>query len=152
MKFFVALVAVVAVAVASPVSRSRINNNQLAAIIEAIQSPLTDPSTAALLEQQLQQILESLESISVGPVIVNPAPEPIVVGPGVIEFPVIEPSPEPIVVSPPIVDPPVVVSPPVVEPPTAQPPVVVLPPPAPEPEVESSSAPLVQLILNINQA
>ncbi|XP_026763165.1 uncharacterized protein LOC113521725 [Galleria mellonella] len=135
MKSFVALVALVAVAVAVPAHKPTVSDDaQLAAVIAAIQSPSTDPATAALLEQQLAQIL-GLEPISVGPALVDP---------------------EPIVVSPPIVNPPVVVSPPVVEPPVAQPPVVVLPPPAPAPQPapqpESNSSPLVQIILNINQA
>ncbi|XP_059059674.1 uncharacterized protein LOC131852938 [Achroia grisella] len=137
MKFFVALVALVGVAVASPARF--LHDGQLSAILEAIQSPLTDPATAALLEQQLQELL---------------AVDPIVVGPGVIEFPELPPSPEPIVIPPPVVDPPTVITPPIVNPP-----VVVLPPvpepipqPAPEAQPEASSAPLVQLILNINQA
>ncbi|XP_059059581.1 uncharacterized protein LOC131852861 [Achroia grisella] len=182
MKLFVAVVALVAVAVASPAHRPGASDEaQLAAIIAAVQSPTTDPATAALLQQQLKELF-GIESVVVGPpVIEEPSspvgvpPAPIVVGPGVIEFPELSPAPEPIVVlppvivGPPVVNPPVsppVVNPPVVElpivnppvvvlPPVVEPPVVVLPPTpelTPEAQPESSSAPLVQIILNINQA
>ncbi|XP_031765801.2 calphotin-like [Galleria mellonella] len=180
MKYFVALIALVAAAAAIPAHKPALSDDdQLAAIIEAIHSPTTNPATAALLQQQLQQLF-GIESIDVGPALVEEPspivvnPEPIVVGPPVISPPVVNPpvvSPPvvtPPVISPPVVEPPVVVSPPeveppvaqppvvvlppVVEPPVAQPPVVALPPLAPEAQPESSSVPLVQIILNINQA
>ncbi|XP_026743412.1 actin cytoskeleton-regulatory complex protein PAN1-like [Trichoplusia ni] len=141
MKFFVAFVALVAVAVASPLVKPVSSDIEaLEAIVAAINSPNTDPATAALLEEQLQDVLGSLDlhPISVGPAIV--LPEPIAVGPAII--------PEPISVGPAIVDFPLPEG--ALAPIVAPSPVAIIDGPAPV--SDSSSAPLVQIILNINQA
>ncbi|CAH0590128.1 unnamed protein product [Chrysodeixis includens] len=143
MKFFVAFVALVAVAVASPLVKPVSSDIEaLEAIVAAINSPSTDPATAALLEQQLQEVLGSLDlhPISVGPAIIMP--EPIAVGPAI--------SPEPISIGPAIVDFPLPEGALGEAPIVAPSPVAIVEGPAPV--SDSSSAPLVQIILNINQA
>ncbi|KAJ0174005.1 hypothetical protein K1T71_010151 [Dendrolimus kikuchii] len=132
MKFLVAFVAVVAVAVASPLKGNKpiiSQSSELEAIIAAIQSPSTDPATAALLEQQLQDILG-----------VKPEPEfveyePIAVGPEIVDFPlpdggvVTAPEPAPVVVPTPVQPSPVVIG-----------------------DLEAGQKPLVQIIVNVNTA
>ena len=148
MKFFIAFAALVAVAVATPVLKPETSEAaELEAIIAAIQSPNTDPATAGLLEELLEQIIGAVvnpEPIAVGPAIIEN--EPISVGPAIIES-------QPISVGPAIIDFPLpdggAVSAPaetVVTPVEASPVVI-----GPMPE-GASSAPLVQIIVNVNQA
>ncbi|XP_022116749.2 uncharacterized protein LOC110994433 [Pieris rapae] len=99
MKFFIAFAALTALAVAVPVQKP-INHNEahLQAILEAINSPHTDPATAALLEQQLESILgelkpiidqspalvEEADNINIGPALLDEH-EPISTDPALIE-------------------------------------------------------------------
>ncbi|CAK1553002.1 unnamed protein product [Leptosia nina] len=72
MKYFVAFLALVAVAAA--VNNKPINNDsaQVEAILAAINSPHTDPATAALLQAQLKEILGALTpEIDFGPAIID---------------------------------------------------------------------------------
>ncbi|CAG5029635.1 unnamed protein product [Parnassius apollo] len=95
-------------------------------IVAAIQSPSTDPATAAALEELLLEILgiAKPEPIDVGPAIVDNY-EPIAIGPAVVDFPlpdggaVADVNPTPVM---------------------------------PAPVESSASAPLVQIILNIQSA
>ncbi|XP_021183141.3 calphotin [Helicoverpa armigera] len=129
MKFFIAFAALVALAVASPVTKP-VNAElaQLEAIIAAINSPNTDPATAALLEQQLFDIISAVNPIEVGPVII---PEPVIKPEPVDISPVIvAPQPDGGAVSNPIVPSPVVIG-----------------------EIPAGApAPLVQIIVNIKNA
>ncbi|GBP17494.1 hypothetical protein EVAR_8842_1 [Eumeta japonica] len=134
MKYLVVFAAVIGIALAAqkPILAEEA---QLEAIIAAIQSPNTDPATAALLEQQLQDILGSFLNpapVEVGPAIVDSHPisvgpaivdtfEPISVGPALVDFDHVEPAP--------------VDASPAVVPPAA-----------------AASSPLVQIILNIQQS
>ncbi|XP_047997305.1 BCL-6 corepressor-like protein 1 [Leguminivora glycinivorella] len=129
MKFAIVFAAVVAVACAGLQKPLDSNMAELEAIVAAIQSPSTDPATAALLEQQLADLLaEYLPAPA--PVIVE-EPSPVHIGLPIVDFPVpdggiLSPVPEtPAVVPSPIVD--------------------------ASPAAEGAS-PLVQIILNINQA
>ncbi|XP_049877043.1 calphotin-like [Pectinophora gossypiella] len=149
MKYFIAIVLIAAVAsarVIKPIGASE--SQEIQEIIAAINSPSTDPATAALLEQMLMEAL-GVQPIQVGPAIVEQNPSdlisvgpaivegisPISVGPAIIDFPlpdggaVTELEPTPAVVAPA--------------------PVVVGPTPAAE---ASESSPLVQIIVNVNAA
>ncbi|MDK0634173.1 hypothetical protein P5E82_14985, partial [Clostridium perfringens] len=129
MKFFIAFAALVALSVAGPVTKP-VNAElaQLEAIIAAINSPNTDPATAALLEQQLFDIISAVNPIDVGPVII---PEPVIQPEPVDISPVIvAPQPDGGAVSNPIVPSPVVIG-----------------------EIPAGApAPLVQIIVNIKNA
>ncbi|XP_047030704.1 calphotin-like [Helicoverpa zea] len=129
MKFIIAFAALVALAVAGPVTKP-VNAElaQLEAIIAAINSPNTDPATAALLEQQLFDIISAVNPIDVGPVII---PEPVIKPEPVDISPVIiAPQPDGGAVSNPIVPSPVVIG-----------------------EIPAGApAPLVQIIVNIKNA
>ncbi|XP_068620228.1 magnetosome-associated protein MamJ-like [Battus philenor] len=125
MKLFIAfaLFAVAAAGVLPPALVAS-DNPEIQEIIAAIQSPSTDPATAAALEHQLLEILGLFkpEPIQVGPAIVE-EDSPISIGPAIIDFPlpdggaVTEVQPEPV---------------------------------QPAPVAPAASAPLVQLILNVN--
>ncbi|XP_038211484.1 uncharacterized protein LOC119831979 [Zerene cesonia] len=131
MKFFIVFAALVAVAVAGPV---RVDDSHLLAIIHAINSPHTDSATAALLQDQLDAILDSIKPVpvEVGPAIVDEY-EPISVGPAIID------EYEPISVGPAVIDEyePISVGPALIE------------GPIPDPAAVSGS-PLVQVIVNVN--
>ncbi|XP_059059577.1 calphotin-like [Achroia grisella] len=121
MKLFVAVALIAAVASATsirPVRPTLIPGElaEIQQIIEAINSPSTDPATAAALQELLLEYYNWEGSpISVGPVIIgNPEPEAISVGPEIVDPVIVNPSPVAV--------------------------------------AESNSAPLVQIILNINQA
>ncbi|PZC83113.1 calphotin-like [Helicoverpa armigera] len=129
MKFFIAfaLIAVASAAVRPTPAGAELA--ELQEIIAAIQSPSTDPATAAALEEMLLDVLGvKPEPVAVGPAIVEAGSEPISVGPALIDFPL----PDGGVVAEESV--------------VAPAPVVIAPAPA------ASSTPLVQIILNINQA
>ncbi|XP_061721072.1 calphotin-like [Cydia pomonella] len=132
MKFAIIFVAIVAVACAGLQKPLDSNMAELEAIVAAIQSPSTDPATAALLEQQLADLLAEF----------FPQPEPIFVE-----------EPSPVHVGLPILDFPLpdggAVSPVQPEAPALVPAPIVNPTPA---AVAEAAAPLVQIILNINQA
>ncbi|CAG5029639.1 unnamed protein product [Parnassius apollo] len=127
MKFFIAF-AFLAVASASVIPAAVIasDNPEIQEIVAAIQSPSTDPATAAALEELLLEILgiAKPEPIDVGPAIVDNY-EPIAIGPAVVDFPlpdggaVADVDPTPVM---------------------------------PAPVESSASAPLVQIILNIQSA
>ncbi|XP_063385720.1 calphotin-like isoform X2 [Cydia fagiglandana] len=132
MKFAIVFAAVVAVACAGHQKSLASNMPELEAIVAAIQSPSTDPATAALLEEQLADLLAEL----------FPQPEPILVE-----------EPSPVHVGLPILDFPLpdggavtAVQP---ESPALVPAPIVNPIPA---ALADAAAPLVQIILNINQA
>lgn len=144
MKFFIAFAAFVAVALSANHHKpGGAQEAQLEAIIAAINSPSTDPATAALLEAQLQQIIAAIvkpEPIAVGPTLVEGL-EPISVGPALVdEFEPIHVGPalvdefEPIHVGPTLVDDDIIIAPasPIVS--------------------GASSSPLVQIIVNVAQA
>ncbi|GBP17490.1 hypothetical protein EVAR_8838_1 [Eumeta japonica] len=125
MKFLFAF-ALVAVASASTYVKPTQPTQEMLEIQEimaAIQSPSTHPATAAALEAHLLDLLgisnPNPEPISVGPAIVDTF-EPISVGPAIVDFEHVEPAP--VEASPALV-----------------------------PE-SAASSPLVQIILNINQA
>ncbi|XP_063894051.1 calphotin-like [Helicoverpa armigera] len=126
MRFLIAfaLIAAVASAAVRPTPAGA-ELAELQEIIAAIQSPSTDPATAAALEEMLLDVLGvKPEPVAVGPVIVEAGSEPISVGPALVEGGVV--TEESVVLIPA--------------------PAVVAPAPA------ASSTPLVQIILNINQA
>ncbi|CAG4947713.1 unnamed protein product [Colias eurytheme] len=131
MKFFVVFAAFVAVAIAGPV---RVDDSQLQTIMNAINSPHTHPATAALLQDQLDAILDSIKPIpvEVGPAVVDEY-EPISVGPAIID------EYEPISVGPAIIDEyePISVGPALIDGPIPDPAAV-------------SGTPLVQVIVNVN--
>ncbi|KAJ8718016.1 hypothetical protein PYW07_005946 [Mythimna separata] len=129
MKYFIvfALIAAVASAAFKPSPEAA----EIQEIIAAINSPSTDPATAAALEQMLLDALGiKPEPVAVGPAIVNPV-EGISVGPAIVPFPLPDGG---VVAEEPIVPSPVVVA------------------PAPVAAAPAASTPLVQIILNINQA
>lgn len=138
MKFAIAFAAFVAVAVASPYLKP-IDTSlaELEAIVAAIQSPSTDPATAALLEQQLAELLGAhLPSPAPAPVEIEPIePAPITIGPAIIDFPL--PDGGAVTAEP---------TPAAVEPSPA----AVVPAPVVVGDVDAS--PLVQIIVNINSA
>ncbi|CAG5029679.1 unnamed protein product [Parnassius apollo] len=125
MKYFIALALFAAMASASVIPPAVIasDNPEIQEIVAAIQSPSTDPATAAALEQMLLDILglNQPEPVEVGPAVVD-NPEPISIGPAIIDFPlpdggaVTEVHPAPVM---------------------------------PAPVAPSAGAPLVQIILNI---
>lgn len=91
MKFFIVFALCVAAASArmiGPISAVD-EEDQLKEIIAAINSPSTDPATAASLQQMLNDLLGLNEHapISVGPAIVDQF-EPISVGPAIVDEPV----------------------------------------------------------------
>uniref|UniRef100_A0A2A4K3N7 Uncharacterized protein n=1 Tax=Heliothis virescens TaxID=7102 RepID=A0A2A4K3N7_HELVI len=134
MKFLIAfaLIAAVASAAVRPTPAAA-ELAELQEIIAAIQSPSTDPATAAALEEMLLDVLGvKPEPIAVGPAIVDAGFEPISVGPAIIDFPI----PDGGIVAEPVVAP----SP------------VAIVDGAAAPADVSAGAPLVQIILNINQA
>ncbi|XP_028171445.1 calphotin-like [Ostrinia furnacalis] len=72
MKLLIALAALVAVSVAVPFKPADSLDAELDAIVAAIQSPNTDPATAALLEQQLHEIIAALSpEIVASPILVE---------------------------------------------------------------------------------
>uniref|UniRef100_A0A2A4K438 Uncharacterized protein n=1 Tax=Heliothis virescens TaxID=7102 RepID=A0A2A4K438_HELVI len=126
MKYFLAIALLATVATAAMVKPTPVSSElaEIQEIIAAIQSPSTDPATAVALEAMLLDVLGiKPEPIAVGPAIVDfPIPDG-----GIVAEPVVVPSPLPIAPSPvAIVDGAVADA--------------------------SASAPLVQIILNINQA
>ncbi|XP_013162980.1 PREDICTED: calphotin-like [Papilio xuthus] len=125
MKFFVAFALLVAAASASilPPAVIASTNPEVQEILASIQSPSTDPATAAALEQLLLEVLglAKPEPIHVGPAIVDEY-EPIHVGPAIVPFPIPDGGAVTEVEAAPVM-------------------------PGP-----SASAPLVQIILNINAA
>ncbi|KAJ8718018.1 hypothetical protein PYW07_005948 [Mythimna separata] len=124
MKYFLAITLIAAVASAAYKPNPEVAEIQ--EIIAAIQSPSTDPATAAALEEMLLDALGiKPEPVAVGPAIVNPL-EGISVGPAIIPFPLPDGGA-------------------VVEEPIAPAPVVEAPAPVP-----SASSPLVQIIVNVN--
>ncbi|XP_014364594.2 36.4 kDa proline-rich protein [Papilio machaon] len=135
MKYFAvfALLAVASAAVLPP--SVVVNNPEVQEILASIQSPTTDPATAAALEQLLLEVLgiAKPEPIQVGPAIVDEY-EPIHVGPAIVG--------EPIHVGPAIIDEyePIHVGPAIVDEQEVAP---VIPAP-------SAQSPLVQIILKIN--
>ncbi|XP_026743377.1 KH domain-containing protein 3-like [Trichoplusia ni] len=138
MKFFVAIALIATVASAAYVKPTGVSAElaEIQEIVAAINSPSTNPATAAALEEMLWDVLGvNPEPISVGPAIVD-LPAPIV--------------PTPVIVAPsPVAPVPVIVAPtPVAPSPIAPAPVAV----APSPVADATSAALVQIILNINQA
>ncbi|XP_026320667.1 36.4 kDa proline-rich protein-like [Hyposmocoma kahamanoa] len=137
MKFFAAFALIVAVASAGVIKPTSSEEAQIQAIIDAIQSPSTDPATAILLQQQLAQLLGIAPP---SPIIVDIA-DPVVV--------VDDAAVAPIVVVDDIVSPVEVVEEAVVAP------IVVVDEAAPAPVAPvvnptPASSPLVQVILNIN--
>lgn len=67
MKFFIAFAALIAVSAAASFHKPAFNlDAEFQAIVDAINSPSTDPATASLLQEQLQSIL----GINVEPVII----------------------------------------------------------------------------------
>ncbi|XP_063366874.1 calphotin-like [Cydia amplana] len=132
MKFAIVFAAVVAVACAGLQKPLDSNMAELEAIVAAIQSPSTDPATAALLEQQLADLMAEF----------FPQPEPIFVeepSPVQVELPVIDfPLPDGGAVSAVQPESPALVPAPIINPTPAA--------------AADAAAPLVQIILNINQA
>ncbi|CAH2042582.1 unnamed protein product, partial [Iphiclides podalirius] len=144
MKFLIAF-ALFAVASASVIPPAVIasENPEIQEIVAAIQSPSTDPATAAALEQLLLQVLglAEPEPIAVGPALVDNE-EPISIGPALVD------NEEPISIGPVIVDnyEPISIGPALIDfplPPTPVKPTPVGPP---------AKAPLVQIILNIQSS
>ncbi|KAJ8717371.1 hypothetical protein PYW08_005770 [Mythimna loreyi] len=129
MKFFVAFAALVAVTVAVPVSKPVTSDLALVdSIVAAINSPSTDPATAALLEEQLAGIIAALHPVDVGPAIIPEEivaePEPISIGPALVP-----PKPDGGAVVGPVVPSPVVVG-----------------------DIPAGTSPLVQIIVNVVKA
>ncbi|XP_022814072.1 actin cytoskeleton-regulatory complex protein PAN1-like [Spodoptera litura] len=137
MKYFIAIALLAAVASAGMIKPTPVGAElaELQEIVAAINSPSTDPATAAALEQMLLDALGiKPEPVDVGPAIIEADSHPISVGPAIIDFPLPDGG---VVAEEPIVPSPVIVAPaPVAE---------VAP-------VAAASTPLVQIILNINQA
>ncbi|XP_068620230.1 magnetosome-associated protein MamJ-like [Battus philenor] len=113
-----ALFAVAAARVLPPALPVTSEDPEIQEIIAAIQSPSTDPATAAALELQLLEILGLFkpEPIQVGPAIVEEG-SPISIGPAIVDFPLPDGAETEV---------------------------------QPEPAAPAASAPLVQLILNVN--
>ncbi|XP_026320658.1 proline-rich extensin-like protein EPR1 [Hyposmocoma kahamanoa] len=126
MKIFVAFALIVAVASAGVIKPISNEEAQIQAIIDAIQSPSTDPATAILLQQQLFQLLGVAPP---SPVIVDIADPVAVVDEAISPVEVVEEA---------------VVAPIVVVDEAAPAPVAPVIDPSP------ASSPLVQVILNIN--
>ncbi|XP_045527783.1 uncharacterized protein LOC123716204 isoform X1 [Pieris brassicae] len=84
MKFLIVL-AVIAVAAAVPLNR--ISASEIDEIISAINSPSTDPATAAALQQMLHDLLggHGLDDISAGPAIIDETPALIDTNPALVE-------------------------------------------------------------------
>ena len=142
MKYFIAIALLAAVASAGMIKPTPVASElaELQEIVAAINSPSTDPATAAALEQMLLDALGiKPEPVDVGPAIIDS--HPISVGPAIIDS-------HPISVGPAIIDFPLPDGGVVAEEPVVPGPAIVAPAPA---EV-ASGTPLVQIILNINQA
>ena len=132
MKYFLAFALIATVASAAYLKPTGVTAEvaEIQEIIAAINNPSTNPATAAALEQMLLEALGvTPEQVVVGPAIVEAVYEPISVGPAIIDFPL----PDGGAVSAVEPSPVAVPSPAVVAEPTA-------------------NTPLVQIILNINQA
>ncbi|XP_064073809.1 uncharacterized protein LOC113403249 [Vanessa tameamea] len=88
MKFFVVFALCVAAATANVISPIVVSDEaaEIQQIIDAINHPSTDPATAALLEQMLNEVLglTKPEPIDVGPAIVEDEYESISVGPAIV--------------------------------------------------------------------
>ncbi|XP_035434568.2 calphotin-like isoform X13 [Spodoptera frugiperda] len=145
MKYFIAISLLVAVASAGLVKPVGSELAELQEIIAAINSPSTDPATAAALEEMLLDALGvKPEPVEVGPAVIDT--HPISVGPAIIES-------NPISVGPALIDFPLPDAGVVAEEPLIPTPVIVAPAPVAEvAPVAAASTPLVQIILNINQA
>lgn len=104
-------------------------NPEVQEILAAIQSPSTDPATAAILQQMLLDVLgvaqPEPQPIAVGPAIIDDY-SPISIGPAIVDFPL----PDGGAVTAPVAPAPVI----------------------PAPVDSSASAPLVQIILNIKSS
>ncbi|XP_050550998.1 calphotin-like isoform X10 [Spodoptera frugiperda] len=144
MKYFIAISLLVAVASAGLVKPVGSELAELQEIIAAINSPSTDPATAAALEEMLLDALGvKPEPVEVGPAVIDT--HPISVGPAIIES-------NPISVGPALIDFPLPDAGVVAEEPIVPTPVIVAPAPVDEVTPVAAAAPLVQIILNINQA
>ncbi|XP_047511570.1 uncharacterized protein LOC125053969 isoform X1 [Pieris napi] len=84
MKFLIVLAVI---AVASAVPLNRISASEIDEIISAINSPSTNPATAAALEQMLHDLLggHGLDEISAGPAIIDESPVLIDTNPALVE-------------------------------------------------------------------
>ena len=132
MKFFLAFALIATVASASYLKPTGVTAEvaEIQEIIAAINHPSTNPATAAALEQMLLEALGvNPEPIAVGPAIVEAEYEPISVGPAIIDFPLPDGGAVTEVETSPVAVP----SPAVIAEPAA-------------------SSPLVQIIVNVNQA
>jgi len=135
MKYFIAISLLVAVASAGMVKPVGSELAELQEIIAAINSPSTDPATAAALEEMLLDVLGiKPEPVDIGPAIIDAGHHPISIGPAIIDYPL----PDGALAEEPVVPGPAVVAPVPAE-------VAPVAPAAP-------AAPLVQIVLNINQA
>ncbi|CAD0203055.1 unnamed protein product [Chrysodeixis includens] len=139
MKYFVAIALIATVASAAFVKPTGVSAElaEIQEIIAAINSPSTNPATAAALEEMLLDVLGVQAPIVPSPVIVDPspiAPVPVVIPPSAV-------APVPVVVPPSAAGPS----------PVAPSPVGVAPAPV-APVADASGAALVQIILNINEA
>ncbi|KAH9635809.1 hypothetical protein HF086_002369 [Spodoptera exigua] len=146
MKYFIAIALLAAVASAGMIKPTPVASElaELQEIVAAINSPSTDPATAAALEQMLLDALGiKPEPVDVGPAIIDS--HPISVGPAIIDS-------HPISVGPAIIDFPLPDGGVVAEEPVVPGPAIVAPAPAEVAPVAAASTPLVQIILNINQA
>ncbi|XP_072942866.1 uncharacterized protein [Epargyreus clarus] len=135
MKVFVAFVALVSLVLAGPAHKPiHASIAELQAIVAAIQSPSTNPATAALLEAQLQEILAAIirpTPVDEEPIEDHqPEPEPIWEGPAIVK-----PVPAPPAVNPPPVSPlvQIIVNVKQAEAPIPVPTPVPVPPPVPVP-------------------
>ncbi|CAH1640388.1 unnamed protein product [Spodoptera littoralis] len=146
MKYFIAISLLVAVASAAMVKPVGSELAELQEIIAAINSPSTDPATAAALEEMLLDALGvKPEPVDVGPAIIDAGHHPISIGPAIIDS-------NPISVGPALIDFPLPDGA-IVEEPVIPGPAIVAPAPVVEAApVAAASTPLVQIILNINQA
>ncbi|KAJ0174008.1 hypothetical protein K1T71_010154 [Dendrolimus kikuchii] len=137
MKFFVAIALIATMASAAVIGPTLVSEEiaQIQEVIAAIQSPSTDPATAAALEAMLQDIFGlNPEPVIVGPAVVDIDSSPISVGPALVDFPLPDGGA--------VTAPEAVVAPPVIEPS----PVVIG-------ELEAGQpSPLVQVIINVNSA
>ncbi|CAF4914280.1 unnamed protein product [Pieris macdunnoughi] len=84
MKFLIVLAVI---AVASAVPLNRISASEIDEIISAINSPSTNPATAAALQQMLHDLLggHGLDEISAGPAIIDESPVLIDTNPALVE-------------------------------------------------------------------
>ncbi|KAH9635818.1 hypothetical protein HF086_002378 [Spodoptera exigua] len=134
MKYFIAIALLAAVASAGMIKPTPVASElaELQEIVAAINSPSTDPATAAALEQMLLDALGiKPEPVDIGPAIIDAGLHPISIGPAIIDYPL----PDGALAEEPVVPGPAVIAPAPAE----------VAPAAP-------AAPLVQIVLNINQA